>query len=133
MAPESRESGGQQPRAADVSTEPDGTVVLRFQRGVRLNATLAQEVVRAQVAAARGEKRLTLVDLGGLVSSDRASRELGAGPEVTAVVARMAILVGNPVTRTLGNFFLRVTSPSYPVRIFGDEARARAWLKEHLS
>ena len=133
MAPERHESGGQQPRAADVSSEPDGTVVLRFHRGVRLDASLTLEVVRAHVAAARGRKRPTLADLRGLVSSDRASRELGAGAEITAVTSRMAILVGNPVTRMLGNFFLRVTGPTYPVRIFRDEGQARAWLKEQRS
>jgi len=133
MAPERHESGGQQPQAADVSAEPDGTVVVRFRHGMRLNATLTHEVVRAQVAAAKGQKRPTLVDLRGLVSADRVSRELGAGPDIAAATSRMALLVGNPVTRMLGNFFLHVTGPSFPVRIFGDEGQARAWLKEHPS
>jgi hypothetical protein len=134
MAPERHESGGQQqPRAAEVTAEPDGTVVVRFRLGVRLNAVLTEELVRAQIAAAGGQKRPTLADVRDLVSTDRASRELAAGPELTAVVSRMAIVVGNPLTRMLSNFFSRVTGPSYPVRVFEDEARARAWLKERRS
>jgi hypothetical protein len=42
----------------------------------------------------------------------------------------MAVLVGDPLSRMLGNFFLRVSRPAYPTRIFTDEAAARRWLAE---
>jgi hypothetical protein len=114
-----------------VYAESDGTVVLRFRDTVRLSRELTAEVTRAHIAAASGQKRPVLADVRGLVSADRASRELAAGADVEAVTLCMAILVGNPVTRVLGNFFLRVTTPRYPTRIFSDERLARAWLKEH--
>jgi len=115
---------------AEVFAEPDGTVVLRFVPGARLTAERTAEVVHAHVAAAAGQKRPTLADVRGLSATDRGSRELAAGPEIVAVVLRMALLVGNPVSRVLGNFFLRVTGPAYPTRIFSDEAAARRWLRE---
>lgn len=115
---------------ADVFTEQDGTVVLRFFPGSHVTADATPAVVRAQVSAARGGKRPTLADLRGIASNERAARELAAGPEVVAVTLRMAMLVGNPVSRIFGNFFLRVTRPAYPARIFTDEASARRWLSE---
>ena len=118
------------PRSADVFLEPDGTLVLRFHRGSRLDATLTSEVSRAHVELAQGRARHVLADVRGLVSVDRASRQLAASPDVTAATSRMAIIVGNPVTRTLGNFFIRVTTPSYPTRLFADEHLAREWLRE---
>jgi hypothetical protein len=131
MVPEGRDSLGGQPQSADVYAEADGTVVLRFRNAVRLTRDLTIDVARAHVAAANGEKRPVLADLRGLLSADRASRELAVAPDVTGATLRMAILVGNPVTRVLGGFFLRVTTPSYPTRIFSDEQEARAWLREH--
>ena len=118
------------PRSADAFLEPDGTIVLRFHPGSRLVAELAEEVVRAHVELARGQRRPVLADVRGLVSADRGSRQLAASPEVAAATARLAIVVGNPVTRTLGNFFIRVTTPSYPTRLFADERLAREWLRE---
>lgn len=115
---------------ADVFTEQDGTVVLRFFAGTHVTLKETPEVVRAQIGAARGGKRPTLADLRGIASSERGARELAAGPEIAAVTLRMAMLVGNPVSRILGNFFLRVTRPAYPARIFTDEASARRWLSE---
>jgi hypothetical protein len=116
--------------AADVFTEPDGTVVLRFFAGSLVTAAGTPEVVRAQISAARDGKRPTLVDLRGIASAERGARELAAGPEIVAVTLRMAILVENPVSRIFGNFFLRVTRPAYPARLFTDEASARRWLSE---
>lgn len=134
----SEESGGggerrlpaEAPRSAEVFLEPDGTLVLRFHHGSRLDATLTREVTRAHVELAQGQPRHVLADVRGLVSVDRASRQLAASPDVTAATSRMAIVVGNPVTRTLGNFFIRVTTPRYPTRLFADERLARQWLRE---
>lgn len=115
---------------ADVYVEVDGTLVLHFRQQARLVGEHGAEVVRAHVAAAKGRKLRTLADVRGIVSNDRATRELAAGPAVAAVTLRMAVLVGDPLSRTLGNFFLRVSRPAYPTRIFTDEAAARRWLAE---
>jgi hypothetical protein len=127
---EGQGSLGEHPECADVYVEPDGTIVMRYHAGVELQGPLAAQVAAAHIRLAEGQKRPALVDLRGLVSVDRASRQVGASADVVAVTSRLAILVGNPVTRMLGNFFLKVTTPAYPTRLFADETQARAWLKE---
>jgi hypothetical protein len=125
--------GAEQPirtAVADVYVEADGTMVLRFREQARLVGEQGVEVVSAHVAAARGRKLRTLADVRGIVASDRQTRQLAAGPAVAAVTSRMAVLVGDPLSRMLGNFFLRVSRPAYPTRIFTDEAAARRWLAE---
>jgi len=115
---------------ATVDAESDGTVVLVFAPGCCLDSVNCPGLVRAHIAAAAGKKRPTIADLRGLRSTTREARELGASDDVTAVTSRMALIVGNPVTRVLGNFFLVVTSPKYPTKLFNDEAAARAWLRD---
>lgn len=127
---EGRSHGFRRTAVADVSAEPDGLIVLRFDQDCRITESAAAEVAAAHVALASGSRGPVLVDMRGVLSADRGTRELAAGPDVSAVTARLAILVGNPVTRVLGNFFLRVSAPKYPTRIFNDETLARAWLRE---
>ena len=115
--------------AADVFAEADGTVIFRFHERSRLDAVNTAELIRAHVAAAAGAKRPVLVDLRGLAWADREARAMGAGKEPTSATSCMALLVGNPVTRFLGNFFLSVTRPVFPTRIFTNEDEARAWLR----
>lgn len=118
------------PAVATVVAEADGTVVLVFQPGCRLDAENTVHIVRAHIAAAAGQKRPTLADLRGMRSATREARELAGGPDVVAITLRMALIVANPVSRVLGNFFMTVTHPKYPTRIFKDEASARHWLRE---
>lgn len=48
------------------------------------------------------------------------------------VVSAVAILVGNPLSRMMGNFFMNVSKPKAPTRLFDDEDAAVAWLKDFL-
>ena len=45
------------------------------------------------------------------------------------LVSAVALIVGTPLSRVMGNFFLTVSKPPYPVRLFDDEASALAWLQ----
>lgn len=65
-------------------------------------------------------RRLRGVSLGVRVnmSSERAGRYL----------ARVALVADSPLTRTIGNFFMRLNRPPFPVRIFDAEDEALRWL-----
>jgi hypothetical protein len=122
-----------QTAVADVYVEDDGTLVLRFHNQARAVGDQGAEVVHTHVAVAAGRKLRTLADVRGIAAVDHSTRQLAAGPTLAAVTLRMAVLVGDPLSRTLGNFFLRVARPAYPTRLFSDEAAARRWLHEETS
>ncbi len=76
-----------------------------------------------------GEKVLVLADVTHLKKADAESRAFGAGPEFAAAVQAMGAVVGSPVSAMIGNFFLRVSKPLYPVRLFTTAEAAERWLK----
>lgn len=55
------------------------------------------------------------------MSSERAGRYL----------SRVALVAHSPLTRTIGNFFMRLNRPPFPVRIFDGEDEALRWLVNH--
>lgn len=55
------------------------------------------------------------------MSSERAGRYL----------SRVALLADSPLTRTIGNFFMRLNRPPFPVRIFNGVDEALRWLLTH--
>ena len=85
-------------------------------------------VMERHRAVAEGQPRPTFADIRALRSADLASQR-AVSQELNDIVSCMALLVDSPVTRVIGNFFLRVLGPSYPVRVFRDEDAARAWLR----
>jgi hypothetical protein len=73
-----------------------------------------------------------VVDYRGIASQDRAARAWYASPNTGKHVCAVALLVGSPLSRIIGNFFMGLNKPPFPVRIFGDEAEALAWLTGFL-
>ncbi|WP_291379393.1 STAS/SEC14 domain-containing protein [Demequina sp.] len=49
------------------------------------------------------------------------------------VVSAVALIVGNPLSRMMATFFINVSKPDVPIRLFEDQADAVAWLKEHIT
>jgi hypothetical protein len=47
-------------------------------------------------------------------------------------LARVALVADSPLTRTIGNFFMRLNRPPFPVRIFDGEDEAFRWLQNDL-
>lgn len=74
-----------------------------------------------------GRRSALLVDLHDSGQQTRPARVEFArrGDLVSAV----ALIVGTPLSRIMGNFFLSVNKPPYPVRLFDDEASGLAWLQ----
>ena len=44
-----------------------------------------------------------------------------------------AVITNNPLVRLLSNSYVKIFKPSYPSRIFQDEEKAVAWLKEMMN
>jgi hypothetical protein len=101
---------------------------------MRPGCEMVVEDARTNVAAIYelGERgrRLLLVDMRGMRSQTREAREYLTGPEAARAALAVALLVGSPVSRVLGNFFLRFGAHRVPTSLFTNEDDAIAWLLE---
>ena len=101
------------------------------------NAELTLDDSKAIIAACRrlggGIARPALSDIRNLSQVNRETRTYGVSEEAASVVSASALLVGSPVSRMVGNFFLRVSRPPYPTQLFTSEAKAIEWLKGFIA
>ena len=116
-------------RISEIQLDGDG--ILRST--IVPNAEVTLEDSKRSIAVYRelskGKARPVLMDARNIKSSDRESRVYATGKETASVVGAFAILVGGPVSKIVGNFFLRVNKPPYPTRLFTSEDEAIAWLR----
>jgi hypothetical protein len=107
---------------------PDGVVQLVWAPGVAMGLEDAIAATDAMTKLTGGRRSPLLVDVRDSGPQDRPARMefVRRGDLVSAV----ALLVANPLSRMMGNFFLTVSKPMAPTRLFDDEATALAWLKE---
>jgi hypothetical protein len=113
---------------ADVHLRPDGILEYRYHDGVMVDLAQARQLV-LHAATLVDSPRPTLVVVDKIKGIDREARSYFAhGEDNGAVTTSVALVLGNPVARMLGNFFLGLNKPRFPTRLFTSEADAVAWL-----
>ena len=91
----------------------------------------AKEVMRVCEELADGQKRPLLVDIRQSAGLSMDARKYFAGEETSKLVLALGMLIHTPLSRLLGNFFMKFNQPDFPVRLFTDEQRAVEWLKQY--
>ena len=77
-----------------------------------------------------GKKRPVLVDGRKMTYHSKEVREYYASKEVAESISAMAIMIDSIPTRIFGNFFIKISKPHFPTRLFDDQNLAEQWLKE---
>lgn len=110
---------------------PDGIVHLVWGPRVTMALEDAIAAIDAMTKLTGGRRFPLLVDRHDTGPQDRPARMefVRRGDLVSAV----ALVVATPLSRMMGNFFLTVSKPMAPTRLFDDEASALAWLQEFVA
>jgi hypothetical protein len=109
--------------------EDDGIVREKWGPHSQIGLEEAHQVMHAISVMCGGKATPTFVDLTQVTAIHREARVYFAGEETAKVQAAAALLIGSPLTRAIGNFFMGLNKPLIPTRLFTSEAEAIAWLK----
>jgi hypothetical protein len=105
----------------------DGLVRFDWTEGATITPSDAQAALEAIETLTGNVAGPVLVDLRTVAAVEREARRMFAS---TSATSRQALLVDSPLSRTLVNFFLTLSRPTMPVRLFDDKAAAIAWLHD---
>jgi hypothetical protein len=101
----------------------------RFLRGAEVTREDALENLAVSMALTGGRRLPALIDLREVKAQTAEARTELAGPSAARVSGRVALLIGSPLSRVVGNFYLRFNRPETPTRLFSSEAEAETWLR----
>jgi hypothetical protein len=90
----------------------------------------AEENHRINVLLAAGKRRPFLIDMSHVKTMSRDARAFYAGTEPKDAITAVALLTQSAVSKVVANFFLRLTPPALPTRMFTDFAEAKNWLMQ---
>lgn len=107
----------------------DGICHLDWVPKAEVTLKEAQEVMAAYNAIRQDKRLPLLIDTSQMKSFSREARQYYASDEAVAVASAAAIVVGTPVSRVLGNFYIGLSNPRLPSRLFTSTDEAVAWLK----
>ena len=120
-------------QTAKVWLDENGILRVTSLPGATQTLAQAHENMSVEVQLSGGKRRPLLVDLRGMKSFDRDARAYYAGQEAAKYQSAIALLIGSPLSRVIGNFFIGFNKPAMPTRLFTSELEALEWLKEFLT
>ena len=92
----------------------------------------AEENNRVTIILAQDIRRPFLIDMTKVKSMSREARAFYAGPEPMKALTAVAILTNSNMGKLVANFFLGLTKPQLPTRLFTDADAAIQWLSQYL-
>lgn len=108
---------------AEIWIGDDGIVRVIIRPGARIGLQEAQEPF--SVIPRDEHPRPILVDIRGMHSIDRQARVFFREREGRSA---LALIVGSPLTRAIGNFAIGLDRPKVPTKLFTSPEAAHAWL-----
>ncbi|MFC2111728.1 hypothetical protein ACFLTA_00520 [Bacteroidota bacterium] len=111
----------------------NGIMHQTYQDGSELTMEDSQrelEVYRAEFCV--DTNRPILVDINNIKTVSKESRSIYSSEKTAEVFSAAALLVGNPVSRIIGNFYLGINKSAMPIKMFTNSDEALAWLKTFL-
>jgi hypothetical protein len=109
----------------------DGVLFFVYKPGTNMDLAAARQVVNDRVEVQKGESYPVFCDMRGVRDSNKAARDYLA-KEGSALVRAVAVLIDSPVTKVMLNFYLTISRPLVPTKMFTDKNQALEYLK-HLT
>ena len=112
--------------------DENGILRVVHKKGSRMTLKEAIEDVTVGNEVLNGKRGPVLVDIRESDGIDRDARDYFTSDDVRRHRSAAAMLVGNPISRMIGNFFLGLNKTPMPLRLFTDEGEALAWLRDFI-
>lgn len=112
-----------------VSIWLEGTIMMGiYHSNTVIDLAIAKDIVKTRISIFGTEPRLAIIEIGDSISASKEARDYLGSKEACIGLKKLAILARSPISATLGNFYLKISRPPAPTKIFSNKEAARKWL-----
>ncbi len=108
----------------------DGLIYAKFKKE-QITLDIAQKIIELRLSFVDGQTLPALINGSVVKHLTKEAREVLSSEKASQDIAALAVIVRNPVTRAIANFFLKFQQPRYPFQLFTDVERAKRWLVKY--
>lgn len=109
----------------------DDLLIGTYKKNKKLTLEQAKEIVRMRLEFTGPEPVVALVFDQGVMKMDKDARDYLSSPDGLRGFKAAALVLNNPFSFLLGNFYVYVTKVSFPVRFFTKKDAAMKWLQKY--
>lgn len=101
---------------------------IKFNETIKVELKDAMTMVKMRKEVTNNTPRFVIMDGTNITNVSKEARDYFASEDATDGIIAGAFLVDSPLTRILGNFFLKISKPDRPSRLFTNKKDAIEWL-----
>jgi hypothetical protein len=108
----------------------DGVMYGEYKSDVVIDLEAARKIADDRIRLANGVSRPFLGYVDGMSSVTKEARDFFSKNDGVKHMKKLALITTSPVSRIVGNFWLQISRPTVPTRLFLSKEDALNWLKE---
>ncbi len=113
--------------------EEDNIIRVEVLPGAKINLENAKEDIAIGKKLLSGKQTALLIDLEKVQSVSQEARQFYKQSSKSDTQNKaVAIIIKNPLSTIIANFFLGFNKPNVPIRLFQKKDEAVVWLKKYL-
>jgi hypothetical protein len=127
------EKNKQKTSQGEVWMDEDGVLYQDYPSGTEITIEDSLgELNLYRTVFCKGDRRPIIVNISNVKTVSKESRDIYASGKTAEVLSAAALIVSNPVSRIMGNFYMGINKTMMPVRMFATTEDAKKWLKNFL-
>ena len=101
----------------------------------RMSLDVAKKIVIDRISISKNKHYPLLTDSNNVTKFDENARKYFSTNEAAHLLCAFALIVNNPFSKILGNFFLKFSNLKEPTKLFTNQQSALEWIKpfRHLN
>jgi hypothetical protein len=109
----------------------DGGIIYgEYKPNVVIDLEAAKRIAADRISLSNGVDCPQLSYIDGLSSVTKEARDYFSKNDGIKHMKRLALITTSPISRIVGNFWLQISKPTVPTRLFANEDDALKWLKD---
>src|SRR6266542_1295724 len=101
----------------------DGILFCSYADKLCIDLAIAEQCVKSRIDFSEGTSYPVLLRLHGINSVTKEARDY-LGKEGSHLIKAGAFIIASPLSKILGNIFLKLNKPTVPTKLFTDETLA---------
>jgi hypothetical protein len=108
----------------------DGILFFKYKQSIVIDLSIAHQIVADRIQMQNEKSYPVLCDIRGVVDTDKAARDYLA-QSGSLLAKAVGIVTNQSVSVIMTSFYLKISKPSVPTKIFTDESSALAFLETY--
>jgi hypothetical protein len=116
----------------ELTIELENEIIVGIFKSEHIDLETAQRLAEYRIEATEGKLYPTIVNIKAVKSSTKAARDFFASEQGCKGIVAVAMIIDSPLGSMIGNFFVSISRPLVPTKIFTNEDDAKKWLVQYV-